>query len=162
MAVVQQELEIDGVKYSVTQLTGWKSVKMLPRLGRALGPAFGKLMGGLAQNGEFSLDRKVTFGLVAGSIGPALVDLFERLTENELEGIARVLLETATFTDESGRTAHLLPVFDIHFQGKPASVLRLLAFAIEVNYGSFFDVAVALARPYMTKATASSEISPSP
>lgn len=71
-------------------------------------------------------------GLLALAL-PALVD---RLTDKELDEVMQTLLGSA-FVDGkelwSGGKA-----FDVEMAGATASVFKLLAFALEVNYGELF------------------------
>ncbi len=123
---------IDGFSYDVTQLPGMRGVRFLARLGRIVGPSLGGLITSLQGGGLAGADLSA----VAVSVGRLFIDL----TENELEAICRELLGSATYRDPV--TQKIVPVmddFDLHFQGRAASVLKLLAFALEVNYGNFFD-----------------------
>ena len=69
--------------------------------------------------------------------GEAAQMLFETFSENDFEALIRELLESATVEHE-GHTIPLMPVFDVVMAGKPGTILKLLKFALEVNYGSFF------------------------
>lgn len=116
MAIETKSKEIDGVTYTVTQLPGMKALKMQPRLARVIAPAL---------------------ALASTDVGAGIASLFERLTPDELDAIARELLFNAT-ADE-------IPLFgtkgcfDSHFAGCSERVLTLLRFAIEeVNFAGFF------------------------
>src|SRR5258708_2424843 len=126
---VQQERDIDGFKFTVQQLTAMKSLRMLNRLGRIVGPALGKA-GGAAQGGFENLNVK--------DLGDAVGTLFERLSDDELESITRELLSGATVTMSNGQNGLLMPQFDLVLQGRPETILKLLKFALEVNYQNFF------------------------
>ncbi len=123
--------EIGGITYQVTQLPAMKGFKLQRRLAAILGPPAAEVMGGAV-----SVSELLKFNLNLGVLAPALRDLFERLTESELETITRSLLETAQVT-ESGKTGPVMPVFDTHFAGRYNDLYELIGFALEVNYGDF-------------------------
>lgn len=118
--------EIDGISFTVRQLPAMKSLRMLNRLTRTIGPA----LTALGATGGLSLD----------SVGEALAKLGDKLSDAEAESIARELLSDATFQPADGSPGgELLPRIDLALQGKPETLLKLLAFALEANYGNFFD-----------------------
>ncbi len=133
--------------YSVTQLPAFRGLKMLSRLTRTIGPALAKLAD--VEDGEVGV----------AALGDAVGALCEKLTDAEIEGVTRELLYNATVDEQP-----LLPQFDQHFAGKPELALAVLAFAVEVNFGGFFDVARnALAvRKIPPKAAPAASISSSP
>lgn len=110
--------------YSVTQLPAMRGLKMLARLTRTVGPALAKLAD--IEGGEIGV----------AALGDAVGALCEKLTDAEIDGITRELLAGSTVDEQP-----LLSQFDNHFAGKPELALQVLAFAIEVNFGGFFDVA---------------------
>ncbi len=110
--------EIDGARYGVSQLPAMRGLRMFNRLTRVLGPALTK--------------AAAADGL--GSLPDALLLLTEKLSDDELEAITRELLYNATQNE-----APLMSLFDTLMAGKTGTVLKLLAFAVEVNYASFFD-----------------------
>jgi hypothetical protein len=57
----------------------------------------------------------------------------------ELRSLIEVLLESCVVTWE-GKTARLLPAFDVVMQGRLMTVFKLLAWALEENYADFFGV----------------------
>lgn len=111
--------------YSVTQLPAFRGLKMLARLTRTVGPALAKLADA-EQGGEIGV----------AALGDAVGALCEKLNDAEIEGITRELLAGATVDEQP-----LLSQFDMHFAGKPELALQVLAFAVEVNFGGFFDAA---------------------
>lgn len=123
--VTNQTAVIDGMTFGITQLTTMKSLRMLNRLGRALGPALAKL-------GSVSAGNVADMSV--GPFGEAVAALCERLSDDELEAITRELLATATVNG-----ALLMPQFDVTLQGRADTVIKLLKFALTVNYGSFFN-----------------------
>lgn len=111
--------------YSVTQLPAMAGLKMLARLSRALGPALAQLS-----------DADASGEIGAASLGAAVGVLCEKLSDTEIEGISKTLLSGSTVDEQP-----LLQQFDAHFAGKPELALQLLGFAVEVNFGGFFDAA---------------------
>src|SRR5262249_40615789 len=87
-------------------------------------------------------------GVAKGGLGDLQVDalgeavglLFEKLSDDELESITRELLAAAT-----ANGAPLMPQFDLMLQGRIDTILKLLKFALEVNYGNFFHALGAVA-----------------
>jgi hypothetical protein len=126
-----QERVIDGTRFAVTQLPAMRGFKMFHRLGRALGPAIAQVAGGL--KGKLAEMNVAELGAGVGA-------LLERLDENDLEAITGELLKTAHIDGKP-----LMPSFDLLMQGRIPTLLKLLAFAIEVNYGNFRDWLPALA-----------------
>lgn len=151
MGIARQERVIDGQTFSVTQLPAMRALKMLSRLVRTLGPAAARLMDGAASaGGALGSGLGGLAQMNVAALGQAVTVLTERLTEAELESITRELLETATV---DGRL--LMPSFDLTMQGRMGPVLQLLAFALEVNYGSFFGVLAASATAEAARASSS-------
>jgi len=129
-----EEKEIDGLRFSVTQLPGMRGLRMSVRLGKLLGPALARAAGA-ATGGLASLDVSKLSGAVDA--------LFEHLTEDEIESVTKALLESCLVTIE-GKTGPLMPMFDTVMGGKVATVYKLLRFAFEVNFGNFFGGLAAL------------------
>src|SRR5580698_1730234 len=117
--------EIAGVSFTVRQLPAFKALKMMNRLTRALGPAIAALGAG---GGSLSFE----------GVSDALVKLGDKLSDQELEAIARELLADATFKTPEGAEGELMKQVDLVLAGKPEVMLKLLAFALEANYGNFF------------------------
>lgn len=135
--IATQEKVIDGMHFAVTQLPGMKGLLMSQKIGRIVGPALAK---GLSGMGSVSLATVAESSINMETIGEAVGLLFERLSGPELEAITRELLASATIDG-----VPLMPVFDLRLQGKTLTIYKLLVFAFEVNYGSFFDAFRALA-----------------
>jgi hypothetical protein len=122
---IEDKTTSKAATYSVTQLPAFRGLKMLARLTRTVGPALAKLANA-EQGGEIDLS----------SLGDAVGALCEKLTDAEIDGITRELLFSSTVDEQP-----LLAQFDSHFAGKPELALQVLAFAVEVNFGGFFDAA---------------------
>lgn len=131
---------IDGSVYVVTQLPAMRAFKTLNRLGRTIGPAVAKLMG--AGSTDF-------MELDAAFLGSAVEALFERLSDDDLQAITEALLYNTT-VDKAPLN------FDLEFAGRMDTLLKVLKFAFEVNYGSFFDGLRKLASQAPAKSTSTS------
>lgn len=150
--------DIDGLTFEVTQLSGFKALKMFRKLGSALGPALGELAQGFGE--KVDIDAPLEMRRMLPALGAAIPKLFSNVSEADLESITRGLLETTlVLNPENGKTSQLLPQFDVLMQGKVGTVFKLLAFAIQVNFGSFFSVAAEFARPHLAAKKATSEAS---
>jgi hypothetical protein len=95
---------------------------MLVRLGKAVGPALGAL-------GDIHKD----------DVGPALAKLTESLSEDDLVAICDPLAQNTFVRTGPSQTPILAKIFDDHFAGKYDLMAKWLVFALEVNFGSFFD-----------------------
>lgn len=109
---------IDGVTYTLTPLPAWHALEVLQGLLKVAGP----LIGGAAAGGDAG----------AKSFGAAF-----QTNPAEVAALLRRLLEPAQYAGARGPEP-LLPVFDVHFQGRLLSMFKLAAFAVEVNFGDFF------------------------
>ncbi len=118
MARRSQERSIGGATWTVTQFPATEGLALLTRLLKLVGPA----MGAVAR-GEGSALEVGTF--VAALVG--------QLDENETVTLVKRLLKD---TRKDGR--EVLPVFDIEFMGNYFTLLSVLGFVLEVNYGDFF------------------------
>jgi hypothetical protein len=135
-----QETEIGGITYQVTMLPGMTGLRFFAKLGRLLSPALGQLK----SLGELGDLEKLKLGEVQiGQLAPVFASLFERLTEEEMVSIANTLLESAQYidTDKMGQKV-ILPLrsaMNTHFQGKTFRLLKLIFFALKVNFADFSE-----------------------
>ena len=113
--------EIDGLTFEVTQLPFMRQGKVFARLAAAFGPALAKMADG-------GLDRE---------LGSALEVLFARLTESEFDYLVKALLETAYVRDGDRRIC-VGQNPDAVLSGRNMTGLKLLKFAVEVNWQDFF------------------------
>jgi hypothetical protein len=121
-----QDKTVDGCVYTVRPLSGMRAVTFLPFLNKLLGPALAALAGSLTTTDKFQA---------------ALAALGDRLDGKEMEVVTRTLLSGCTFQPQDGSPGgELLPLFDLHMQGRPEVVFQLLVFALEVNYSGFFPM----------------------
>jgi hypothetical protein len=131
MGLQVQSRDIGGVTYEVQQLPARRSMKLLARLGRLVAPLVSVAQGAAKAGGFQKLDSAV----LAQSIG----GLFDALPPDEVEPLLSELFASTCIIEPSGARQPLWPVFDLRMQGKAFDVLRLAAFAVEVNFSDFFD-----------------------
>lgn len=151
MALKTETKEIGGVTYVIGQVPATRSVKLLARLGRVLGPAIGEI----AKLFE-GVDLKSGKGIAAADIdlsraGDVLKALFLGLDDAEIDGLLRELFSNVAATSATEAGGFLgafegdLKKIDAHFSGNVDRLFRVLFASLEVNFGGFFDVLAALA-----------------
>ena len=136
MTNATQTRTIDGNTFTVSMLLGRASLRMLHRLIRTVGPGLAKAAGGVAGTSLKLGDLELS------SLGDALCLLTDRCNEAEFMAITEELLGSATIDGQP----LMGPQFDLLMRGRSLTVLKLLRFAIEVNYGDFSAALGAFAR----------------
>lgn len=122
-----------------TQLPALRAFKLMARLGKLLSPSIGQLSG-------------VKFGAKSDMLAPAFMALFERLDTSEVEDLSIKVLEgTLVVSDGAARTLSNAPAIDQVFGGRILTLVKVMAFAVEVNFRDFFR---ALAKEAAEKAAA--------
>lgn len=139
--IATRERVIDGVRFKVTQLTGSDGVRMAAELQAILLPA----LGGLADGAEGM--AAIAEGKV--NLSKALLHVSSCVTPEKLEQLYRSLFYN-TWVIVEGREVELLPVFETFFQGRIDLFFKAFAFALEVNFQSFFAAAAAAAGKFKT------------
>lgn len=137
-----QEKQIGEFKVTATQLMASKSFKAFARLGRMGLPAFSKAVG--VANGTASIAD-----LDVGELVVALGNIFERLTDAEIDWLLDTFLKSAFIDD-----APFLQVYELKLQGRLEILLQAIAFAIQVNYANFFGAVSGLVGSVSQKKTA--------
>lgn len=127
--------EIDGLSFTVQQLPGKRGSRLWFKLVRLLAPAMAKALGTLKLTGGASALMQ---NLDLSNLGDAVGMLAEKLTPDEFEAIRDELLESATVTT-GGNQFPLMTVYDDVMAGRVTTGLKVLQFAFEVNFGSFFE-----------------------
>ncbi len=128
MGLRSERRTIGEHEYEVTQLPSSKGRRLLVRLFKVLGPAFGELTAGGAKNVD-EVD--------SGALARAIQELALRITSDDLEDVVQELART-TRIRMGDKEPELASVMELHFAGRYDELIRWLAFALEVNYGSFF------------------------
>lgn len=122
-------------KFTIVMLEVDKSLDLFQRLAKDLGPGFKAIATGAASflgGGNHGADLlSMDLSAAVGSIA----ELFARLPADELQQIRRLLLTGATI-DGKELTIDLVNAV---FTGRILSLFKLLVFAIQTNYGDFFD-----------------------
>ncbi len=124
-----QERAIDGRTYTVQQLPARIALKALNRLGKVFAPA---VAAATAAFGGDATQAKLDT-LQVDKLGGAIEALFAHLGDADLDFFIATFLETALVDGQPLRAQ-----LDVVFMGQIDGLLKLLAFAVEVNFGSFF------------------------
>lgn len=111
--------QIGEYKYRCTQLGALKGRKVLVRLLKTVGPA---------------LD-----GVSEGSVGSLLGKLASSLDEDTVDYLCDTMAARTEVELPSGKSVDLAGIFELHFAGKYGEMVKWLAFAVEVNFSSFFS-----------------------
>lgn len=108
---------IGDCTYRVTQLGAIQGQKVMVRLANVLGRA----------------------GAKGGDLAAKLAGIASSLSEEDMTFLCNAMAErTLIQGSEYKGLTKLQDVFDMHFAGRYLEMLRWLAFALEVNFGSFF------------------------
>jgi hypothetical protein len=146
MATARQDRQIGQFLYTVQQLPATRSLRLLHRLGKVLGP-------GLTQAASLGSVGSLANADV-GVIVSGIAGILQTSAEDEVVGIVRDLLGT-TFVTQNGQMVELAPLMDLHFQGNLLDLFKVVAFALEVNYGDFFGGLLAGGRAKLAAAAPS-------
>ena len=130
------EKTIDGEQYTFCQLPPKKSLKLLMRLLRIVGPTMGVAMDG-ARGGRVDVKTLLEADI---DIARIVSTLCERLDENEVEAIVDGLL-SQTIHAGNGEVSKR---FDVLFGGRLPHLFKVLAEALRVEYGDFLAAGPAL------------------
>lgn len=126
-----RERDIDGIHLAVSQLPAMKALRLSATLGKLFGTPLARALS--------TIDITNIGASDVTAVGAAMLSLFEGLSPDQLEALTKELLGPATADGKP-----LLATFDLVFAGKVDTIYKVLGFALEVNYGSFFDVLRAL------------------
>jgi hypothetical protein len=127
--------EIDGMSFTVTQLPATKQFRLQAWLALKVGPGIVKALSGVDLSGGAKSLSKVDLGEMADGVAM----LCDRLSADDFEKLWKELLEGARVKVD-GNSVLLKDVFEVVMVGKFLTLLKLIRFAMEVNFGSFFDV----------------------
>lgn len=125
--------DIDGFKVTVTTLTAMRSLKLMHRLIKAVGPGLLKSLSGVASKGKVSIGD-----LDVGSLADGAQAILDRLSENDLEDTVKTLFETALL-ERSGKSQQFMSSYEMAYAGNMPALLKTIQFGLEANYGNFFD-----------------------
>jgi hypothetical protein len=144
---------IDGEQYTFCQLPAKKSLKLLTRLTRIVGPSLGAALGTSSEGAvgiKAMLDRHLDLGAVVAA-------LCDRLEENEVEAIVDTLLSQVIHAGQG----EVSQKFDVLFAGRLPHLFKVLGAALQLEYGDFLaggGVTAALAKVGRTAMTRGSSI----
>jgi hypothetical protein len=122
-----QDKSIEGLLVSVQPLPAMRALKLGHKIGKAAFPALAKA---LADGGGFKME----------SLAEGAEMLFDRLSEEDLVTITKQLLEMAWITDTDGNKRPAQGYVDLELAGRVSTLVKIIGFALEVNYGDFLAV----------------------
>jgi hypothetical protein len=127
--------------YRVTQLPGIKGRKVLVRLYKILGPALAALIDDTVQKPAQTITQYSADDVELSSVSAALSVLAVKLREDDLEYLCEQLAACTLVNIED--TDKWVPLSkdlqNVVFAGAYKEMFLWLGFALEVNYGGFFD-----------------------
>lgn len=124
MAQVTQSKEIDDLKVSVTQLPAGRGWRLFMKLNKTLLPAITKLVGSVKDWEHLDID--------GDSLTEAVGLLLAEMEPEKSEALIKEILELTTVDGHE-----VVQTFDLTFQGKYLTLIKVVAFSLEVNYKSF-------------------------
>lgn len=125
-----QEKKIGANTYVVTQFGAKVGRRVMFRLVKMLGPMLGGFVKG---------------GFSGAAVGSALQSFSEAAGEDDFDWLCDAFAEVTTVkkplkaTNAKELPIELEKVFDDHFRGHYGDMILWLAFAVEVNFSSFFS-----------------------
>lgn len=128
-----EQREIDGIRYTISQMPATLSVKVFARLCRLLGEPVVRLIAGAVDSKE---------QLTAEQFAIVISGVFHMLDEDQAAETIKDLLRGAKCNRlagfDTGADAEISGAFDSHFSGRILHLLKVAQFAIETNYHDFF------------------------
>lgn len=118
---------INGKKVNIVLLGARDGIKMSMKLGKIVVPTFAQMLSSLTDKDKKEVPT-VTFKELVEAC-------FDRIEEINLEEMATLLFQGATVDD--------FPLnIDTYFQANYGEFIDYLAFALEANFGSFFEASI--------------------
>ncbi|AGR48486.1 hypothetical protein JH2_090 [Escherichia phage JH2] len=118
---------INGKKVNIILLGARDGIKMSMKLGKIVVPTFAQMLSSLTDKGKKDVPMVPFKELVEAC--------FDRIEEINLEEMATMLFQGATVDD--------FPLnIDTYFQANYGEFIDYLAFALEANFGSFFEASI--------------------
>jgi len=148
MALESRTKHIDGEEYRVSQLPARQGFKLLKRLAHIILPALGDGANAVLRTGKIPKSM-ADLDLAALDFKQIAALMLDRADED-------LILECVDWMAEQTLVdgKHLAKLFDVHFAGRMQSMLKWLAFAVEVNNPDLFAVLAESAGDQDTKAQA--------
>jgi len=122
MNLKMEPLALDGLRFETTQYAAMRSLTLLARLAKSVGPALAAVK---------SSDLSTDFGVIAGALAQLEPAEAASLTCELLAGTVAVLSDGARVSLLDQRA------IDRIFTGRLMTLFRVLAHAIKVNYADF-------------------------
>lgn len=118
---------INGKKVNIILLGARDGIKMSMKLGKIVVPTFAQMLSSLTDKDKKEVPTVPFKELVEAC--------FDRIEEINLEEMATLLFQGATVDD--------FPLnIDTYFQANYGEFIDYLAFALEANFGSFFEASI--------------------
>ncbi len=128
-----QTKEIDGFQVTSTQLDVWRALRLFTRLGKIVSPALAKA-------------KDVTMFSDVRQLAPAFGELFSQVDGDVAEDLARAMLEsTVIVVDGKQIPLNSREMFMTAFNGRLETLLAVMRFSFEVNFGDFWQGVARLA-----------------
>jgi len=129
-ALIRSEVEeIEGSTYTVTTLGAYAGLQLGIEIAQVVAPAFAAGEA-VSVSGLFEQDNDALVQSVAKIVSAA--------DAAQVRKIIGELAKVTQVTTSEGAVAILNDIFDLHFAGEGGAMMRWLAFALRVNFSSFF------------------------
>lgn len=146
--------EVDGDKYQIFHMAPSKAWKVLVRLTKLVAPALKNDQG---PQKEFSMDSFLDMDPMV-----VVAEIAERLEEeSSLETVHELLECGFLMSSKGGKStgAPLNDIFEVHFNGRTLTLIKVLGEILRHNYASFFkDASAKTAAPGKTEAKSSTPV----
>ena len=121
------EVEVDGLKYEFEKWGAEESLATLLKLSRLVGKPLGQAMAGLSFN-EDKTKVEINFDIAGEAIGALMQNMDEDLSMSLIKKLCseKCLCNGAKIN------------FNVHYQDKLDHMFKVVAAALEVQYGNFF------------------------
>lgn len=129
----KKRVELGGHSYMIEKLATGQGLKVLARVTKIMGPAFGAAFKTLDK------DAQVTMGsLGVHGIGELIAQLSERISPDELADLTEIFVSQTKWMKDENTFIPLKSVYASHFAGDYGSLFGLLVEHINFNFASFF------------------------
>lgn len=119
---------VDGLEYQFSKYGAKQGLKTLLRLSKMIGKPLAIAVG--SAKGEGSLkDKQIDMSV----IGEAIQALTEQIDQDEVLSLVEQLTATDALCD--GKKI----IFNSHYEGRYGHMFKVMAAALEVQYGNFFE-----------------------